>query len=168
MERWKNVDGYEGKYEISDHGKVRSNWFGKSKILKTHKMSSGYDQLNLYKNKKHKKWSIHRLVAKHFIDNPDNKLEVNHKDGNKDNNHYLNLEWMTHSENFAHAYGNIFDNKGENHGMSKFTNKEVSIIKKRLNNGASYKELAEEHDCSRATINYMAIGTTWRHVDASK
>lgn len=166
MIEWKDVNGYNGMYKISNDGRVKSLMFDKEKILKTHLMTSGYQQLNLYKNKTHKKHSIHRLVAEHFISNPNNKSEVNHMDGDKLNNHSDNLEWLTHAENFAHAYGNIFDNKGENHGNSKLKNKEVYDIKKSLKLGRTYKELSEKYNVSRTTINYIAIGRTWRHIDA--
>jgi len=168
MRKWKDINGYKGLYKISNDGLVESVGYGKKKILKTHLMTSGYEQLNLYKNKDYKKHSIHRLVAEHFVVNPMNKKEVNHKDGNKLNNHYTNLEWMTHAENFNHAYGNIFDNKGENHGNSKLKDREVATIKKRLINGDSYKEIAMDYNVSRSTINYISIGRTWNHVNPKK
>lgn len=74
------------------------------KAIKPFKDSCGYLMVNLYNNDKKKTCLIHRLVATHFIDNPENKPCVNHIDGNKENNDIPNLEWATHSENMVHAY----------------------------------------------------------------
>ncbi len=105
MENWKSIKGYEGLYEISDHGRVKSldaRCYGKIKVNKKDK--DGYDKVWLSKNSKKKPYFVHRLVAIHFIDNPENKPIVNHIDGVKDNNHVSNLEWATRSENDIHAF----------------------------------------------------------------
>jgi len=167
-EIWKPIQGFEEYYLVSNKGRVKSTRFNKEKILKTSISTPGYKGLNLFKNKRSHSREVHRLVAIHFVPNPENKPEVNHKDGDKLNNHAYNLEWMTHKENFDHAYGNLFDNKGENHGNSKLTNKQVSVIKKRLSEGESYSSIAQDYPVSRHTINYIALERTWRHVDAAK
>ena len=101
-EIWKDIDGYEGLYQVSNLGRVKSlNYLhtGKERNLKPGTDGSGYRFVGLYKNGKTRLFYIHRLVAKAFIPNPDGKLEVNHKDENKTNNCVDNLEWMTRQEN---------------------------------------------------------------------
>lgn len=100
-EEWKDISGYEGLYKVSNLGNVYS--FKTNKILKTPIGKRGYPNLNLLKNGKQKLYVVHRLVAKAFIPNPDNKPEVNHIDGNKTNNCVDNLEWVTSRENTLHA-----------------------------------------------------------------
>ena len=102
MEIWEDIEGYEGIYQVSSLGKVKSlnfNHTKKEKILKPFFNRDGYLSVNLYKEGKRKQYLVHRLVAKVFIPNPENKLEVNHKDEDKTNNKVENLEWVTSKEN---------------------------------------------------------------------
>ena len=92
-EIWKDVVGYEGLYQVSNNGRVKSLKFGKEKILKPGKLKNGYLRVNLCKNEKQKHFLVHRLVALTFITNPNNLPDVNHKDENKENNRVENLEW---------------------------------------------------------------------------
>ena len=99
---WKDIPGYEGLYQVSNTGQVRSlgnNKSKKTKILKTMADTKGYKRLTLYKNSKKKTYKVHRLVAQAFIPNPNDLPEVNHKDENKANNAVWNLEWCTHEYN---------------------------------------------------------------------
>lgn len=109
-ELWKDIKGYEGLYEISNLGQVRSiprkGTFKYKHILKTKKNKSGYLMVHLFKNGKGKAFTVHRLVAKTFLEKSLNKQDVNHIDGNKENNYVSNLEWMTHKENMKHARKN--------------------------------------------------------------
>lgn len=99
QEIWKPVKGYEGKYFVSSLGKVANN----QKVLSNHRINSGYVIVSLTKDSTQSTKLIHRIVAEAFLDNPDNKPEVNHKDGVKTNNRLDNLEWCTSSENKRHA-----------------------------------------------------------------
>lgn len=102
MEIWKNIKDYEGLYQISSEGRVKSlgnNKTRKEKILKNSKGSIGYLQVNLCKNGKLKRHSIHRLVAQAFIPNPDNLPEVNHINEDKTDNRVDNLEWCSRDYN---------------------------------------------------------------------
>lgn len=92
-EIWKDIEGFEGKYQISSMGKVKSLWFGKEKILKNIKTDRGYIVVSLYKEGKQKNYYIHRLVAQTFLPNPDNLPQVNHRNENKTDNRVDNLEY---------------------------------------------------------------------------
>ena len=102
IEEWKDVQGYEGLYEISNTGKVKS--LIKGRLLKPANHVKGYLFTTLTKDGKHRRFYIHRLVASAFLDNKEKKSEVNHIDGNKKNNHVDNLEWCSGIENKEHAY----------------------------------------------------------------
>jgi hypothetical protein len=110
MVKWKNVVGYEGYYQVSDSGKVRSltryDRVGRLKIgviKRTVIQNSGYKIVNLKVDGKQNNHLVHRLVATAFVSNPENKKFINHIDGNKLNNEVSNLEWCTRSENMKHA-----------------------------------------------------------------
>lgn len=113
------IYNYEGLYEVDEDGNIHSlsrpvlfkDKIGQStvrhtkdKILKPSVNGNGYAQVRLCKNSSYKVITVHRIVASSFIDNCDNKPEINHKDGNKTNNKVSNLEWCTSSENQKHAY----------------------------------------------------------------
>jgi hypothetical protein len=117
FEEWKDIEGFENLYQVSNFGNVKSlqhytiksngviqNF--KERILQPGNMTSGYCFVGLTRNKKCKNFAVHRLVAKAFIPNPNNFSDINHKDGNKKNNHVENLEWTTRSKNLKHAVNN--------------------------------------------------------------
>lgn len=103
-EIWKDIPNYEHLYKISNLGNV-INCISKNE-LKGSLSKNGYIYISLYKNKKRKTYKLHRLVAITFLENPNNKSQVNHIDGNKQNNKVSNLEWCTQSENQIHAFKN--------------------------------------------------------------
>jgi hypothetical protein len=98
----KPIEGYENNYIIYPDGRIYSKM---TRIfLKPSPDKEGYCRVSLMHDKKCRTFYIHRLVAKHFHDNPSNHPQVNHKDGNINNNHYRNLEWCTDTENRQHYY----------------------------------------------------------------
>ena len=107
MEIWKPIKDFEGLYEVSNFGRVKSLNFHRENrpcILRQKKTKDGYLETALFKDGNAKFIRTHRIVAQAFCENPHNKLEVNHIDGNKHNNRADNLEWVTSSENQKHAY----------------------------------------------------------------
>lgn len=109
MEIWKDIKGYEGYYQVSNLGNVRSldRFDGvhdrKGTKIKPNLKQNGYLQVGLRKHNKRKWFGVHRLVATYFLRNPNNKPQVNHIDCNKQNNNVSNLEWVTGKENQEHA-----------------------------------------------------------------
>ena len=119
-EIWKDIKGYEGLYQVSNCGRVKAltkfnNYYNsiynelktrirKERIITFRKTNNNYLQVQLWKNSKRKNCLVHRLVAQSFIPNPENKPQVNHIDGNKQNNNVENLEWATRNENMKHAF----------------------------------------------------------------
>lgn len=102
MEIWRDIPGYNGRYQISNFGRVRTknyNHTGITKIMQLSENGRGYLQVCLTKDNKKRSIKIHRLVAECFINNPDNLPVVNHKDENKQNNHVNNLEWCDNNYN---------------------------------------------------------------------
>ncbi|WP_431881700.1 DUF5662 family protein [Micromonospora chalcea] len=113
---WRPIASYEGAYEVNNYGDVRSvarvakrdgptgNLSVAGRVLRAHVTPKGYLRLQLSKGGRPRSFMVHRLVAETFIPNPDNKPEVNHRNGNKRDNRATNLEWATESENQTHAY----------------------------------------------------------------
>ena len=103
-EIWKDIPNYEGLYQISNYGRIKSYKQHNARLMSLSPNRYGYVEKQLYKNNKYESKRIHRLVAEAFIPNPNNLPEVNHKDGNKQNNTVHNLEWCTTKENNWHRY----------------------------------------------------------------
>ena len=137
-EFWRDIKGYEGLYQISNLGRVKSlhrkyiNQYGefgeKEEFIKKQKLSAfnksqkdtkGYFVVSLANNDRGKWVRVHRLVATAFLPNPHNLPEVNHKDGNKQNNNVDNLEWVTRSQNNLHAWRTGLREKGETERVKK-------------------------------------------------
>lgn len=154
-EIWKDIEGYEGYYQVSNYGNIkslsriiysekRSNYKTKEKVLRQSNTTTGYKKVELVKEGIKKSYKVHRLVATAFIPNPENKPEVNHIDGNKINNYIENLEWVTSSENSIHAYETGLNPK-------KIDLDEKEIIKE-YNNGTSKEEIAKLFNVSNVVI----------------
>lgn len=119
MEIWKDIIE-TSNYAVSSLGRIKNT--KTNRLLNPKELGNGYKQVSLKMNDtgKFKKEYIHRLVAKYFIENPDNKKEVNHKDGNKSNNNMDNLEWVTPSENQKHKY-DVLKSKTSNRLIGQYT-----------------------------------------------
>ena len=118
-----------------------------------------------------KRYFVHRLVAEKYISNPENKPQVNHKDGNKQNNNINNLEWNTNTENMRHAFNNDLIDRdlfkinamGSNNNMSKLT--ETDVLKIRgLTNNKTDTEIARIFGVSRSTVNMIRNRKIWTHI----
>lgn len=165
-EKWKDIKGYEGLYKISNTGLVSSLHYRKSnkeQILKCGSDKDGYLQVNLCKNGKHKNHKIHRLVAIHFIENPNNLPQINHKDENKTNNNVDNLEWCTNKYN--NNYGTKNDwNKKSIVQLSldyKFICQYDSIIEAAKKINKNHSHITQCCQKKRRT----AYGYIWRYID---
>lgn len=106
MEIWREIPGTKGRIEVSNEGNVRSLLRGHPQPLKTQTDNKGYQRLRVTIEGQKRSYKIHREVAKAFIPNPNNLPQVNHKDGNKNNNCVTNLEWITNRDNAHHAIQN--------------------------------------------------------------
>jgi len=115
-EVWRDIEGYEGLYQVSNLGRVKSLHGLSERIMKNRNVSGGYQALLLTKNKISKNFLVHRLVAQAFIPNLEGKPEVNHINEDKTNNRVDNLEWMTHIEN------SMFGTRNERSSANRFGN----------------------------------------------
>ena len=153
------------KYEINENGIIRDK--ATLKIKSQYIGSTGYYMVSFSYNNKSKPQRVHRLLANTFISNPENKPEVNHKDGNKLNNNLTNLEWSTHKENMKHAFSNgLANNTGIKNGMSKLTEEQVKEIKRLLNEGklSQYKIAKKIGGISRSAVMNIKNRNQWKHI----
>lgn len=176
-EVWKDIVGYEGYYQVSNRGRVRSLGFlinnrggstrykpGRIRKLSNH--SNGYKFVKLFNAEQ---CYIHRLVLSTFrpLDNMD-ALEVNHKDGDKTNNNLDNLEWVTHRENQQHSYDTGLHVKGENHPQAKLADKEVMYIRQNYipcHPTFGGKALAKRFGISRAQVSRVVHHSRRKEVE---
>lgn len=167
----KEIDGYKG-YAVSNYGNVYSKRFpGFTKKLRDHYKKLSPSKRHKYLgvvlcNEKGKSMkSIHRIVAEHFIPNPDKKPCVNHIDGNQKNNNVLNLEWITWADNEKHAVINGLKAKGERGGSAKLTADIVLEIRKRYEcEKISYGSLAKIYKVGKSSIARYIHGNSWKHL----
>ena len=180
QETWKDIKGYEGLYQVSNLGKIKSlkkevNFYSglykevkkrkyKERIINLKKTNRGYTNITLYKNGIRKHFNVHRLVADTFILNPNNLSEVNHKDGNKENNSINNLEWVTNMENMQHAIRNNLTRKvhGEEVGGVKLTERDVLQICELLKSGTdSLAQIGKKYNVSKHCIFDIKRKKSW-------
>lgn len=177
IEVWKPIKDYEGLYEVSSLGRIRSldkvvrsgiknSVFRtiKGRILKPREDKYGYACITLSKNLKTKNYFIHRLVAISFIPNPENKKQVNHKNGVKCCNVLSNLEWNTLSENRQHAYDSGLQKapNGEGHYKSIFSKEDVLDIR-RIGRTKTLTEIAKIYNVDFRNISNILLYKTYKN-----
>lgn len=182
MEVWKDVVGYEGYYQVSNLGAIRSidrlvkypnskyiNGDGvrrfKGKLLIPLINHGGYSQVTLRKEGIQKTHTVHRLVAEAFLPIDINRKHVNHKDGNRSNNVLENLEWCTAKENIQHASSrDMMGRKGEAAHRAKLTNQIVLDMRTLYNNGSVIKDIMKIYKTSYNTTYTVVTKRSWRHI----
>ena len=179
-EIWKDIEGYKGLYQVSNLGRVRSLdrrvirpdgsiMSFRGRMLKQGLTPKFY--LKVYPSKRSKKESlqVHRLVALSFIPNPENKSDVNHIDGNKQNNNVKNLEWATALENQLHAYKNGLKHAkhGESNGMHKLKEPQVLWIREHYiprSREFGQRALGGKFGIDKSIIRDITNRKTWKHI----
>lgn len=162
IEEWRDVVGYEGRYRVSDQGRVKSldyNRTGKERVLKPEKDEGGYLTVAFSKEGSVKRFLVHRLVAQTFIQNPNNYPQVNHKDEEKTNNCVENLEWCTSSYNIN--YGTHIERQIATRNARKSYGAEQPVIATR--NGTeqwfkSQNEAARRLGLKQGSIHFCLVG----------
>lgn len=151
-------------YDIDEHGNVFS--FHLNKIMRCNTLVTGYKRIGIVcDDGKKKRFLVHRLVALTYLPNPENKEEVNHKDGNKLNNHVSNLEWVTRHENMRHAFSTgLNSNKGVMNGKCILTTDQVIEIYYKLQQGARNSDVAKEYGICRTTVFSIKKKRIWQEI----
>ena len=152
MERYKDTE-----YYITQDGKV----FRNETERKTCLSNKGYKIVSFWKDGKQKKYNLHRIIAEIFVPNPNNKPCVNHIDGNKLNNNYNNLEWVSWKENMNHKIYVLQNGLGETHSQSKLPNKIVAYIKRCKDNKIlpNYTRISNTYDVGIQHLKNIYKGT---------
>ena len=154
MEEWRDIKGYEGLYQVSSWGRVKSFNYkntGKEGIFTMKPDNRGYLIVTLYKNEKRKHYSMHKLVAEAFIPNPNNLPYINHKDEDKTNNYVENLEWCTPE------YNNTYGTKIKRQSNSMIGNKNPRATKvKCITTNEIFNTIKEASE--KYNINHSNIG----------
>jgi hypothetical protein len=169
-EVWKPVVGHEGKFEVSNEGRVKSlphsvrHWCGRDipqpeRFVKQSPHSGGYRVVTLRDGKKH---FIHRIVMAAFAGDA-NGRDVNHIDGDKTNNRLENLEYCDRLHNVRHAIATgLQDNGGEGNGMSRYTASAITTAHKMVCSGSTHSEAARATGVKESTIQAVMTGQRWR------
>lgn len=166
-EIWKDISDYNGLYQVSNLGRIKSFKRNREIILKPFKNRCGYYQVDLNKNTKGKTYTNHRLVMFAFkLEEKFEYNEVNHIDGNKENNTLDNLEWCTRSENLKHAYNTgLKSSIGENNSRSKLTEIQVKKIRFYYDNKIfNQSKLSKMYNVNKQSISNIVLYKTWTKV----
>lgn len=151
-------------YGVTSDGVIINRETGK--VLKQRKNNSGYAIVDLYKDHKKKTHLVHRLVAETYIPNEDNRLTVNHSDGDKSNNSADNLEWATYSENNQHAYDTGLHKAkyGEDASFAKYTEPIVRSICSILESGADPMDVSRALNVPVSLVRSIKTKRSWTHI----
>jgi hypothetical protein len=171
-EIWKPVPGFEGYYEVSDFGRVRSltritNYRGrthKGRMLNPGTNHAGYPEVTLCKPSTRQHWFIHELVLAAFIRPRHNGEITRHKDGNPENNMLDNLSWGTHAENVADSIDHGTFERGSMRKQAKLTETKVVAMRRAASAGMPIKKIAAEAGVAYRTAAHAIAGTKWEHV----
>lgn len=168
---WKDIPGYEGIYQVDTNGQVKrlagSRNCLKGRFLKPRMSAGGYLSVALSLHGRPKETGVHKCIALAFIGRPPSTAhQVNHKDGNKLNNHPDNLEWVTASENIRHAVrtGLKVDKRGKERVHTVLTDENVMIIRQRFAAGERHHTLSKEFGVSASHIRDIAYGRKWTYL----
>lgn len=174
QEIWKDVPGYEGLYQASNCGRIRSldrvvkfkdgrQSFKKGVVLAHEIRKDETHKVKISKNNNSKCVAVHRIIALAFIPNPNSLPQVNHIDGSRHNNNVDNLEWITISGNIKHAYdmGLLKPTIGEKHPRAKLTESDVRSI---LNDNRPHNEIAKDYGVKRSTVYDIKSRKRWKHI----
>ena len=167
-EEWRDIPGYEGLYQVSDMGNVKSLNYrrsGKSGLLSPRSIGQGYLSVELFKNGVSQKMRVHRLVLLAFVG--PSPLPVDHKDWNITNNRLDNLRYCTASENNSHKrpYQKMKVVNGKKAVQAKLNADQVTTIKKLLRDGERKTDIAKKFDVSFTCIWHIAVGKNWSWVE---
>lgn len=158
MEQWKDIKNYEGLYQVSNLGRVKSLWYGKERILKPGMNNYGYLRVPLRKNDKRILYLVHRLVAQAFIPNPDNLPEVNHINEVKTDNRVENLEFCDRKYN--NTYGTRIEQMVEKqiNGKLSKTVYQYSLNGEFVAEYPSTREIERQLGFKQPSISYCCNG----------
>ena len=163
-EIWRDIGGYDGLYQVSNCGRVKSFHNGERILkLRLDNKGKGYLNVHLSRGGAAKNCAVHRLVAEAFVPNPEGKREVNHIDGNPQNNRVENLEWCTRSENVNHAVAWGLIKSGENSPRAKLTSEQVRYIRDNPD-GLTQRQLAAVFGVSTTAIGRIQRGKRYKSV----
>lgn len=175
MENWKEVIGFEGFYEISNKGNIRSlnrtettkaGWKRerKGRALSCFTGRDGRIYADLIVNSVRKRFQVHHLVLCAFLGPRPEGTECCHNDGNAKNNEIDNLRWDTHQNNIKDKEKHGTGNKGSKHGLSKLKESDIPKIRSMISEGIKHGEIGRKFGVSRSLISYISRGDRWAHV----
>lgn len=161
IEIFKEIQGFP-MYRVSNFGNIRNKH---GRLLRPQLNHNKYPRIGLYIDKNtFRHLFVHRLVAEHFIPNPNNLPQVNHMDGIKTNNAVENLEWVTLSENMIHAYENGLSDQGETHYRSALTNDQAKQIYDLAWSGHRPKDIAQKFGILATSVCNIKYKRSWKHI----
>ena len=177
-EEWKAVQGFEGAYEVSSLGQVRSldrlitssdqrQWVQRGRLLVIdYNHNGGYGTLQLCLHNRPKRYLVHRLVAIAFLPNPDNLPEVNHRSGIKTDNRKTNLEWALRQGNIDHAVSTgLIANKGSLNSQAKLDEATVRKMRRMRADGMSIREIAIATGATPRNVRNIVSYVSWKHLE---